>query len=368
MAVQGPKYQRVIEWIKENIENGSLRSGDRLMSEMELSERFSLSRQTIRHATGELVREHVLYRVKGSGTYIGDGKTAETGTVPEAQKGMRRASSGTVAVVSTFHESYIFPEIMKGIERVLSENGYSMQVSFTDNRLSREEEILKNILEKDNIDGLIVEPAKSALPNPNLDYYREIRKRSIPIVFFNAVYPQLEAPCVRMDDTRVAAKATRLLIEKGHVRIAGIFKGDDRQGPLRYQGYLEEMIRSGYRAQQQYVLWLDTIQSLAMSDLEDYIFRRLEGATAVVCYNDQVAWQLEEMAQRRGIDIPSRLSVVSIDDSYMAGMCRIPLTSFPHPKSLLGQKAAENILTLIKDPAFDANALFDSEPVIRESM
>ena len=32
---------------------------------------FGVSRQTIRHATGELVNEGLLTRVKGSGTYIG---------------------------------------------------------------------------------------------------------------------------------------------------------------------------------------------------------------------------------------------------------------------------------------------------------
>ena len=195
-----PKYQQVIDWVKENIANGQLRAGDRLMSEMELSEKFSLSRQTIRHATGELEKEHLVTRVKGSGTYIGSGKAAPAAA---RRRHMR------IAVLSTFYESYIFPPTMKGIERVLSKRGYSMQVSFTDNRIPREQQILRDLLEKDNIDGLIVEPAKSALPNPNISYYRELQSRGIPLLFFNTSYEEIDAPCVRLDDERVAGEAAR---------------------------------------------------------------------------------------------------------------------------------------------------------------
>ena len=76
------------------------------------------------------------------------------------------------AVISTYVDSYIFPPVVRGIERVLSKRGYTTQIAFTGNRVSREQDILNNLIDKDIIDGLIVEPAKSALPNPNLHYYQ----------------------------------------------------------------------------------------------------------------------------------------------------------------------------------------------------
>lgn len=293
METQGPKYQKVIDWVKSNIENGTLKAGDRLMSEMEMSEFFGLSRQTIRHATGELVNRGILNRVKGSGTYIGEGafvpgspEGSESGEQPSGgafrRPDVKRKKTMNIAVVSTFYESYIFPDTLKGIERVLSKNGYSMQVSFTDNRMYREKAILKTILEKDNVDGLIVEPAKSALPNLNVGYYRELMKRNIPVLFFNACYPDLAAPCVRIDDTGIAYKATKILLEAGHRKIGGLFKADDRQGALRFEGYLKAMYDAGCRAGQKEVLWLDTLETISLGDIGDYIFTRLEGCTAVL--------------------------------------------------------------------------------------
>ena len=58
MAGQEAKYQKIINWVRQEIADGSLRSGDKLPSEKELSERFGLSRQTVRHATGELEAQH----------------------------------------------------------------------------------------------------------------------------------------------------------------------------------------------------------------------------------------------------------------------------------------------------------------------
>ena len=64
-------YRAVIDWIRQAVASGALRRGDRLPSEKELCEQFGLSRQTIRHATGELEKEGLLTRVRGSGTYVG---------------------------------------------------------------------------------------------------------------------------------------------------------------------------------------------------------------------------------------------------------------------------------------------------------
>ena len=364
MPGQDAKYQQVIDWVKQNIADGSFREGDKLMSENEMSALFGLSRQTIRRATGELVSQHLVTRVQGSGTYIGSRpeEGMQTGT------GENSDASMNIAVISTFTESYIFPGILKGISKVLTDNGYTTQVFFTDNRLSREEAVLKMILEKDSIDGLIVEPVKSALPNPNLPYYRKLQEHGIPILFFNAFYPGLDAPCVRIDDKAAAVTATRLLLDAGHEKIGAIFKGDDGQGPLRYEGYLQAMREAGCKTKQNTVLWLDTPAAYGMKQFVPYLFERLDGCTGVVCYNDQIAHQLINLALEQGKQIPEDLSVVGIDDSYLADVCKVPFASVSHPKEELGKQVAENMVQMIRDPSFDGNTLMESRAVLRDSI
>lgn len=357
MTVQEPKYQKVIDWITGEIANGSLKPGDRLMSEEKMSKKFDLCRQTIRRATQELVERGIVVRVQGSGTYVG-------GMIPKTPKKRHM----NVAVMSTFYESYIFPPTFRGIEKELSRSGYSMQVSFTNNRISNETAILKMLLERGNIDGLIAEPSKGALPNPNIKYYKELLNRHIPVLFFNDVYPELSVPCVRIDDWTFASEATKLLIEAGHKKIGGIFKLDDGQGHRRYAGYLSAVLKANLNTHSRQIFWIDTETQGELKEQEEYLFRRLEGCTGVVCYNDQVAMQVIDLAVKRGLRVPEDLSVVSIDDSELATICQVPFTSVPHPKEKLGEKVAENMVKMIENPAFDGNYIFGGEPVIRQSV
>ncbi len=353
----GPKYQQVIDWVKSKIEDGTFSYGDRLMSENELCEKFGLSRQTVRHATGELEKQRIVTRVRGSGTYIGS-----------TYQPVRTEKHMNVALVSTFYENYIFPPTIKGIERVLSRNGYSLQVNFTDNRVSREKMILENILEKDIVDALIVEPAKSALPNPNLTLYNAFRSKHIPVLFFNAIYPGLDFNCIRLDDEQVGYQAAMTLIEAGHRDIGGIFKSDDRQGHMRYAGFLRALTEHNLHVSQEKVVWVDTPMTTRLHEIADYLLLRLKGISGIVCYNDNVAGQLLNICESKGICVPDDLSVVGIDDAVLAGSTRIGLTTLPHPKELMGQKIAENILRMIREPEFDGSYTYEVQPIFRDSV
>lgn len=357
MGIQEPKYKVVYNWIVDNINSGELMAGARLPSENELSARFDLSRQTIRHAIDLLERQSLVTRVRGSGTYVGG----------EARQG-RQERYMNIAVISTYVDSYVFPTVLREIESVLSGRGYTTQIAFTGNRIGREQEILSNLIDKDMIDGLIVEPAKSALPNPNLHYYRELMKRHIPVLFFNCTYPELGLPCVAMDDVSVGRKAVEYLVKAGHRRIGGIFKCDDGQGPLRYKGFMQGMQEAGLRVKDRDVVWIDSEDLVDMEYWADYLFCRIGDCTALVCYNDEVAYILSGICEKRGIRIPDRLSLIGIDNSELSTLAGVQITSLPYPMEELGRKAAENIVKMIGNPCFDGNYLFESDVIERDSV
>lgn len=65
-----PLYQQVMEEIKRGIESGAYPTGDKIPSEVELSEMYSVSRITVRRAVEELVGEGLLTKRQGKGTYV----------------------------------------------------------------------------------------------------------------------------------------------------------------------------------------------------------------------------------------------------------------------------------------------------------
>ncbi|MCR5743069.1 MAG: GntR family transcriptional regulator [Lachnospiraceae bacterium] len=351
------KYQVVIDWIKQQIAQGVFHKGDRLLPEHELADKFGLSRQTVRKATGDLVSEGILVRVQGSGTYIGS-------TVSPR----KRRVYGRIVIISTYVDSYIFPPTLKGIQDVLNGAGYMTQTSFTGDSVWQERNILTHLIADDNFDGIIVEAAKSGLPNPNADLYRKLQTMNVPIICFNASYPQLGLPCVRIDDFEVGRDAARMLIEAGHEHIGLIMKSDDGQSHLRYAGYMNALLEKNIQAQSRHTVMVDTETFGNMSAIGGYILERLKGTTACLCYNDDAAWQLISILKDAGIRVPEDYSVVGIDDAESASPHAQTLTSFSHPKEELGRRTAENLLEMIENPGFDGNYIFRAESRVRESV
>lgn len=356
MDKAAPKYLEIVKWINEQIQTKKLTAGQKMYSENELKDMFGVSRQTVRHAIGVLEQEGIIRRIQGSGTYINDSRLANLA------KRMR------VSVVTTYVDGYIFPRTIQGIENVLLEEGYSVQIAFTNNQNGRERTILEDIISRDEVAGIIVETTKSGIPNPNLHLYQEIRKRRIPVVFINSYYPQLKIPHVSINDHMAGWKMTKYLIAMGHKKIGGIFKLDDGQGRMRYSGYMDAMLDAGLELEDSRILWVDTEDVKHLDKLTEKILDRLKDCTAVFCYNDEVAFGLIDVFKKVGIKVPMDISVAGVDDSELAVLGEVAITSAPHPMEQLGKKAAENLLRMIKDPSFDANYEFDVDIVQRNSV
>lgn len=356
MTESQPQYKKVLDYILSEIGSGRLRQGDRLPSEKKLCEKFSLSRQTVRHATGELEKRGVITRVRGSGSFVG---TAAALRAPKYK---------LIAVMLTYVDNYIFPPTVKGISDVLERHGYSMRISFTDNNIEKEQAILKKIIEENNVDALIAEPSKSALPNPNMKYYRTLENRGIPMLFLNSSYPELDIPVARLDDERIGYEAVKYLILKGHRNIAGVFHCEDAQGARRYAGYVRGLREFGIEPDPRRIIWLDTDGIGDVEPLADYILKRIHGATAIFAYNDEVACQLIWSFKGRNIRFPDEISIIGVDDAEIAGRVRPALTTFPHPKRALGTYAAETIISMITNPLTEGGHLFMPEVIERESV
>lgn len=351
-----PKYMELVEWIQEQIEAKNLLPGRKLYSENELKDMFGVSRQTVRHAIGILEQEGIIRRIQGSGTYINDNRLANL------EKGSK------IMVVTTYVDAYIFPRTIQGIENVLSRQGYSVQIAFTNNQNSKEKMILEDIISRSEVAGIIMETTKSGIPNPNLYLYKEIRKHRVPILFINSFYPSLKIPHVSIDDRMAGKRATEHLIAMGHRSIGGIFKLDDGQGHQRFAGFVEAMNEAGLEMDDGRVLWIDTEDVKNLEKCTERILDRVENCTGVFCYNDQVAFRLMEILKKQGILVPEDISLVSVDDSDLAVRGETKLSTVPHPMEKLGEKAAENLIKMIKNPAFEGTYEFDSEIVVRDSV
>lgn len=338
MAEQ-PKYLQVAETLRHEIAAGVFRDGQTLMTEEDLRMRFNVSRQTVRQAIALLEDDGLVDRRRGSGTYVRHGPRHRTGPVH-------------VAVITTYITDYIFPNIVSGIESVLNENDCMMSLSATYNDPKLERTILERVLQYQP-DGLIVEGARTARDNPNMDLYRKFVERNIPMIFINGYYDELSnVPHVVMDDYGGGRLAARELVKRGYRKLACVFKNDDRQGLERERGFMDELAVYGLEVPKERVLHFTTEDRMTLFQQEKgrtfaAELSRKGAVDGICCYNDAFASGLVLAMSERGTRFPQDVGVIAFDNSSYAEMCHPGLTTFGHPKEAFGATAAEKLLRMI---------------------
>lgn len=341
-----PKYLAVAGVLRREIATHRYQDGEALMTELELSRRFAVSRQTVRQAISLLEQDGLVIRRRGSGTYV-------------SHRPRKRYGPVNIGVMTTYITDYIFPSIVRGIEGVLSAEDCVMNLSATYNRVDHERRLLERFLQSP-MDGLIVEGTKTALPNPNIELYQRLLEKNIPVVFINGYYPELgDCPHVVMDDEAGGELAVCTLLDAGHRRIAGLFKSDDMQGHKRYQGYFRALAARGLQPAEEDVSWFSTENKAGYFELEEgrAFLHRLEGADGLVCYNDEMTLRLLDALAERGVAVPERLSVVSFDNSSYAAVCRPRLTTLCHAKDEFGRRAGQLLLSRLHGEAITSVTL-----------
>lgn len=353
-----PKYYMVMERLKQDMRKGVIQAGDKIPSENELSEKFGVSRHTIRKALSILENEGLLEASHGKGTFC---------TKRERAGG----SSHNIAVVTTYISDYIFPRLIQGIDHVLTEHGYSIILKNTGNSQTNEAKALEDVMTK-NIDGLIIEPSKSEIYCGHMYQYEALERLHIPYVFIQGTYPRMQdKPAVIMDDVGGARMLTRHLISLGHRRIAGIFKIDDAQGMARHKGYSKALTEAGIAYDPDLVILFHTEDretkpaAMVARFVEQGV--KMDG---IVCYNDQTAFEVIHVLNGKGIRVPEDISITGYDNSLISESGPVKLTTISHPKEKLGEMAAELLLEKIagvEDKDSKVERIVAPEMIIRNS-
>ncbi|NCC08165.1 MAG: GntR family transcriptional regulator [Clostridia bacterium] len=333
------KYKFLAELLREDIRQNGAQANYKIATETELMQRYHMSRQTVRHALKMLADEGVVETRQGSGTY----STGRMNTVNMRQ----------VAIITSFLDDYIFPTILHDAQMVFSDAGYSTLVFATENGVGTERSILLKLIEHP-VSGILIEGSKTALPNPNADLYQKLRLSGVPLIFLHGAYAELSnLPCVCDDNYGGGYRLTQYLMEKGHTQISGIFKSDDVQGPQRYYGMVSALRDASLPIRDSGLFWYDTQARQEMLENHDYallhyfINNRLSTSTAVICYNDEIAFLLIKELLAAGKRVPEDVAVVSFDNSYYSQMGQVNITSLRHKGERMGRLAAEQLLHLL---------------------
>lgn len=79
------------------------------------------------------------------------------------------------------------------------------------------------------------------------------------------------------------------------------------------------------------------------------MYRKTKDCTAMIMYNDEIAYSYLNFLEEKAISVPRDLSMVSFDDARLAEHGDLKILSAVHPKFELGRLAAKNLLKMLND-------------------
>lgn len=333
------KYIQLANLLKNLIEKNA---GDafKLPTEAALCQKYGVSRQTVRKALSVLEAEHLIEKRRGSGSY-------STGLSEKAEK-------NTIAVLVSSDTEYIYPGLLADFRSKLQEAGFSCTVHVTGSQISRERQILQQLLEHP-VRGILSEGCKTAFPTPNHDLYGRLAQTGTSVLFFRGTYGNLpDFPSVKDDNYEGGYYLGKYLVSLGHKKIAGIFKGDDIQGIERCFGLFSALRDENISFSEECTGLFDTAQLIGLQKRQDtgflseFIIKQLNNATAVVCHNSEIAyWLIKELAYKN-LRVPEDISVVCFDNSYLSELSAVQITSLSHKNHEMGTVAAQTLIKLMK--------------------
>ncbi len=265
---------------------------------------------------------------------------AELGYRPNAMaQGLVQKRTRIVGVLVSDLNNPFFADVIAGIQARARALGYRVLMNTGDRIQQHEDEAIETLLQL-RVDGLI-------LGSPLLESAQVVSaSKEVPVVVVGRPARAASVDSVADDDGAGALAVVRHCVALGHRRIAHIDGGEGAGAVERRRGYEEAMRKLKLSSEV-------AVGRGAYTEAGGYqgareLLERRPRPTAIFAANDLAAIGALNAIEEIGLRVPQDISLVGYDNTSLAAMRHLSLTTVHQPRHDIGQMAMDLLIERIR--------------------
>ena len=357
--VQKSKHRQIVEYVLNEILNGTYQAGDRLPSDAQLLRQFQTSRPTVAKAMKQLEKEGYIKRRVGAGSFV----CVRAQTKPSLI-GLLTPEIG---------EAELFEPLCSEIATQCQKNGLSLL--WPDSSIHQQnlnENSVKELCQRfiaQEVAGVFFAPVEfdEQLIRVNHEVADSLHQAGISVVLLDRDLERMpdrsRYDWVGIDNFRAGFLQAEYFIKQGCQKVGYVARLSSAPTiDLRIAGFLHAMHMYGVDRSNSRVIFGDVKLKSFLNELKP------AELDAVACSNDTTAIMLMNTLLESGISVPADLRIMGVDDVKMARHARVPLTTIHQPFRSIGRAAVDTMMTRMENRNMKPRDIFiDVEVVVRDS-
>lgn len=275
---------------------------------------------------------------------------------------LRLGKTHLIGVIIPSAEINFFGSVVHGIESVANLNGYNVLLFQSNESKDYEEKGIETFMTA-RVDGILVSLAKGT---EQFFHFEQIKKRGIPLVFFDRTNDEIEVDAVVIDDYKGAFMATEHLISKGYKRIAHISgPGHLKNFSERFKGY-KAALAANKMPFEEMLVFNGNVSIASGKEGTSYLLDMEDPPDAIFATEDFTALGALKELKQRAIDVPREFGVIGFANEQFGQHITPTLSSVDQQTIQMGKSALNLLMDLIenKERVDSAHQRIILEPVL----
>lgn len=249
---------------------------------------------------------------------------------------LKQKQTHTIGVIVP-NLDYVLSTMVKGIDEVALEAGYTVMVCQSNESFGREIVNTRRLLDS-LVDGFIISVSSET---KTFDHFKKIQDKKMPMVVFDRIMPDIPAASVILDNMEGGILATEHLIEQGYKRIA-ILAGPKTLGisNSRLDGYLYALKKHKLKPDPNLIIHCDFNQDYAYLATQELLAMK-KRPDAIFTISDRMAIGAMLAIKEKKLNMPNDIGLVGFNNEPVVSLVTPGISSVDQPAFELGKLAAK---------------------------